>query len=701
MKKLIAHFELLSREQILALPAGEYGDYELLSVCEYFDEIDDYDREMAVYELILRSPEMGEMLAYGELYFEVANYYRWKKNFLKAIQWSYAMIAFNEQHEDGIDRMNRRIDLANIYLAKEDCDVGLAMYTQMFHDDPGNVWLYNNLGLELPRVKLSSLAVETLNSGLALVAKDDPEQLKDQFEELRDEALELDSNASGRIDEIDPDVLANFQEALHQSMDVKDGERTYPPAVDRLAELVEAPDDGVYADVIANGKLLIPALIQLAYDVENETGSAHAIAILRILRDHYPKELAMLTSWLDHADRNWHFELLSSEMGKIGGYTTQALQEFAADTKNNTNIRSCATGALVERVQRIPEMRDEVISFFRTLFTRPEAYDAAEERFIARLISDSLDLDARELYPEIKQVYDEDRLESGWVHLDDVHGKWDLPSIPFQRRYDGLYLPVLCKECGRTRAYFTEYVFVDINSLDDESISNYDAYILDHEVVCVKCGAVDRYEMTSTAYLRMTGPDDIFAMVRSKTDKKPLNLKPNPRVLFFRSVVFGKEMHPLDGLDEYHRRIALAPRDALLHSKMGSLLRILMRYSEALKAQRHAYQLAPDDPEIIIRLAFSEHDFGDRDAARQLYQKVLDLSSGGKLFEKMDDNTIAAIEGLRNLKRKQSSPTEVMLFTRDGKTVEHPSMSWRESQSSVQIPEEKKPRRRRRRRKKK
>jgi hypothetical protein len=35
MKKLVELFKILNREQILALPAGKYKDYELLSVCKY------------------------------------------------------------------------------------------------------------------------------------------------------------------------------------------------------------------------------------------------------------------------------------------------------------------------------------------------------------------------------------------------------------------------------------------------------------------------------------------------------------------------------------------------------------------------------------------------------------------------------------------------------------------------------------------
>ena len=60
MKKLISIFKLLSRDQILAFPAGIYGDFELLSVCEYFENVNTCDRELAVYELILHSPEVRE-----------------------------------------------------------------------------------------------------------------------------------------------------------------------------------------------------------------------------------------------------------------------------------------------------------------------------------------------------------------------------------------------------------------------------------------------------------------------------------------------------------------------------------------------------------------------------------------------------------------------------------------------------------------
>jgi hypothetical protein len=245
-----------------------------------------------------------------------------------------------------------------------------------------------------------------------------------------------------------------------------------------------------------------------------------------------------------------------------------------------------------------------------------------------------------------------------------------------------LYLPLKCKECDRTREHFTKYVLVDVDSLENGGPeSKYDAHILDHEVICPKCGAVDRYEMTSIAHLRMSGSDDIVEMFKSEADKKTKRLKPNPRVLYFRSIVFGENMHPLDGLDEYRRQIAISPDDALLHSKMGSLLRMLMRYPEALEAQRYAYRLAPDNSEVIIRLAVSEHDFGDEETAAKLYQKIVDLSSAKKKFSSIDENTILAIKGIKNLKLNKPSPNEVIVATRDGEPVVHPSTHVRRFQA--------------------
>ena len=58
MLPIVKQFDPLTREQILAIRPGTWGDSELLDVLKYFEtERKDRDRAMAVAELILRSPQ--------------------------------------------------------------------------------------------------------------------------------------------------------------------------------------------------------------------------------------------------------------------------------------------------------------------------------------------------------------------------------------------------------------------------------------------------------------------------------------------------------------------------------------------------------------------------------------------------------------------------------------------------------------------
>ena len=108
---------------------------------------------------------------------------------------------------------------------------------------------------------------------------------------------------------------------------------------------------------------------------------------------------------------------------------------------------------------------------------------------------------------------------------------------------------------------------------------------------------------------------------------------------------------------------------------MGSLLRMLMRYSDAHEALKRAYKLAPNDTDVIIRLALFEHDLGDREIARELYQRIVDLTESWTIRQRAKDvDFVGAMDGLRNLKHNRPSPAEIILHTLDGKEVEHPSM---------------------------
>ena len=123
-------------------------------------------------------------------------------------------------------------------------------------------------------------------------------------------------------------------------------------------------------------------------------------------------------------------------------------------------------------------------------------------------------------------------------------------------------------------------------------------------------------------------------------------------------------MHPLDGLAEYRRRIMVSPNNAELHLKLGNLLRTLLRPQAALAEHRRAYALDPNNAEIALACGMSEHDFGDRAAAKACYEKAARLELKGIMGVVRSDSLAgAAFEGLDRLKRGLSSPAHTATET--------------------------------------
>ena len=670
---LIKQFDVLSRDQILALRPGEWSDGDLLKVLKYFDqEKKDRDRAMAMAELILHSPQMVEV-DYGTLYLDVNGYYRWKDVYPAALRWMHALIAFDEQHEDGLNRTNHVRDLAETYLEAGDWETGLALFTRLMQASPGDIWNYNSLGFALSWAGLPGLALEVLDRALAITAKNDPEHLNKQLADLRRETEEGLTNKPDHSGEISPAILSAFRAALLQPVPSNKRKSTryiksapYLPPITRLLTVGPAGDASLEAEILAQGKVLIPELIRLAFDEElpDSGAPAHAVRLLRQLRDAQAAELGELSAWLDRANTDWRNEVLTRRFVKIGGYATSELEAIVADVQANTTTRTSATEALAERVERLPALRTRYIEFIRMILSRPEADTAGEEMIVGFLISDALDLDARELYPEIERAFVEDRVDTKVVSPQSVQRRWGLLPAPEPKyRADGIYLRLRCTACDRVREHFVQNIILDLNTLGqqkDEKPVAYDPYIMDREIVCPKCGAVDHYAMTPNAHLALLVSanklDNLTDLLTGKMSASDLPL--NPRLHPIRSTVFGQPLHPLAGLEEYRRRIAANPTDARLFMRMGTLLRTLYRYSSALEAHRQAYALDPNDSEIALVRGFSEHDFGDQSLAKEMYERVLTLELKGKgTWGIAQPGTFAgaAVEGLDLLKRHQPS----------------------------------------------
>jgi hypothetical protein len=150
MLPIVKQFDPLTRDQILAIRPGTWGDFELLDVLKYFEtERKDRDRAMALAELILRSPQVSDV-DYGWLCLDLIGYYRWKRDLPAALRWAHFLIAHDEQHDEGSNRASRCRDLAETYLEAGDLDTGLALFTRLAQATPDDIWNYNALAFALP-----------------------------------------------------------------------------------------------------------------------------------------------------------------------------------------------------------------------------------------------------------------------------------------------------------------------------------------------------------------------------------------------------------------------------------------------------------------------------------------------------------------------------------------------------------------------
>ncbi len=667
MNKNLETLKALDRTELLNIPLNTFGDFELLDLAAYFHEGQDEDREMAVFELILRSPlNDDELVAYEDLYPDLINYYQRKKNFPAMLYWAAAQVGYMEQNDRSLLNLrNSWRDLAEAYLWAGEINSGLGIFTRLINRYPGDVWNYNVLGLILPHIGLNSLAVETLDRGLALIKKKDPEKLRKQFQELRQEAQANLANGQDQTDLAAPETLQAFRAALAlpngKSTD-ENGPLVHLSPLDRLIALDREGEQSLDREILQQGQVFIPELIHLGMDeelIKRSLGPWHAARLLNELRSGVAPELEALANWLDRTSvEDWQPWMGAKKFGKIGGYTAEELQAFARNPQNGGILRDSAVHELVERTNQETLARSQTIPLLRDLLDREGADQASEESFTADLICNALDLDAKELLPDIQRAFAEDRVDQKIVTEADVYEELGLPAPPRPpRRTEGLYLRLECSACGRTREHFTRFVIIDQTTFGSEDQSKRSPYILDHEVVCPKCGAVEQYKLEPSEFVKLMQMDPIqlaSILLKKKPAKAP---KPTPYVYMARGEAFGRPMHPLDTIEEYRRRIARNPHNGELYMKLGNTLRFIGRFEQALEAYRKAVQLAPNDPEILIPAATAEHDFGDSEAARKLYEHC--IAKGQDLAEivaeGMDENAEYALDGLSALNKGQMS----------------------------------------------
>jgi len=359
----------------------------------------------------------------------------------------------------------------------------------------------------------------------------------------------------------------------------------------------------------------------------------------------------------------------------VGLLTPDELKTLALDDDVNVLLREDAVDALIEIAQRAPEIREDVVTLARHLLTRPESRERPEEETLtAGVIVGVVKAGWKALLPEIEDAFRDDVVEPLGLLPRDIEQKWgvrmDVPD-PAPPRSGGEYLPLRCKRCGRTRLHFVRRVLLDEGTMDKVIVDQpvkYSPFVMDHEIVCPKCGARDDYEVDVLQKIQLVAlayPD-----MKLSTD----DVEPIPALIYQTLISLGSEIqvyptrfagmdksevHPLELRDRYLQRIRQNPQNPDNYVALANIYKNLFRDDQALEAMRQAYELAPRRPDIMLRLAMAEHDAGDRTVARRLYSRIIDEADsyrpralGGRDIQVLQ----TARAGLMALRKGEPSP---------------------------------------------
>ena len=386
--------------------------------------------------------------------------------------------------------------------------------------------------------------------------------------------------------------------------------------------------------VIAQGDAVIQPLIEMALDEELHWADQdspfvwaplHAIEILGEMRAEAAIEPLLSLLKMENFDE-WLRDALLSAYAKIGPPAIPTLQAYAADRDHDAFARDEAMGALAAIAQKHPRTRAQIISFLTGLLVPPPPGVEDDYTFNAFVICTLLDLKATEAYDDIKRAFDDLRVDDLMVGLDDVHRELGLPPLPRDKEEEepGMWLRLKCKECGYETNYNCGTVYCDLGTMERHEKGKdleYSEFIITRRITCVKCGAVDRYELGKTAYLAALAELSRMTMLGEKTDGMGEGTE------HFRLIRFalhdGCEMHPQAALEYYRRRIKRQPQRSELHWRYANVLRFLGYRDEARAEYERALELNPSEAEVYYNLATLHDEDGDLDRARFYYERTL------------------------------------------------------------------------------
>ncbi len=393
----------------------------------------------------------------------------------------------------------------------------------------------------------------------------------------------------------------------------------------------EHPREGLLQAIQDEGDAAVPHLIEMATDSEliwadsdspEVRAPTHAMRLLGRLQAM--SAITPLITLLEEEEADWIREELPDVLAQIGPAAVESLKTFAVDRTHNLYGRSAACNSLVHIAQSHCETRQEVIDFLRAFLPAYPDERPEDETFRGFVVSDLLDLNAKDAYPDIEAAYVEDRVDEMIVGLDDVQRELRIRGGAKPQERAEFEIRLKCQECGFVRPHAVDVVYCDLATQERKARGEkvpYSEFIIPQRIVCPRCGAVDRYELTSEAYLAMTA--ELLRLVVPGRSTPGLGEGTKHLRLMSFALGSGQAMHPLEALEMYQRRVEAKPDDVGLRLRYANVLRFLGRWDEAGFQYDQVRTRDPRNADVYFGLAQMAEMQKDLESALAMYEEYL------------------------------------------------------------------------------
>jgi hypothetical protein len=165
-------------------------------------------------------------------------------------------------------------------------------------------------------------------------------------------------------------------------------------------------------------------------DDESETGDPrswtrlHALCTLQLLGEAARIGIEPLLSLLDDDD-DYINEAVAYYYAAMGEPAIEPLAKALMDSDEDTYYRAGAGSALAELGEQSPELRDRIVA----LVEQALLLEQEDKATVGLLITNLLDLGARESLPIIQQAFAEDKVDLSIVQMPEVEEHFDLPVV--------------------------------------------------------------------------------------------------------------------------------------------------------------------------------------------------------------------------------------------------------------------------------